>query len=150
MRGAMPNEGRRMLDDDGRTHHQHGVTLDTYLTTGHFVEATFENWKSEFLQMAAYNVLTVWFVHEGRDHGESPVSTLEFVRTSSFWFQSFQNWQSEFLAVASIVGLTVVLRHRGSAESEPVYAPNSKTGSSRTGAAASFLGDDRRCCCTRA
>ena len=24
-----------------------------YLTTGHFVEAVFENWESEFLQMAA-------------------------------------------------------------------------------------------------
>ena len=24
----------------------------TYLTTGHFAEATFENWESEFLQMA--------------------------------------------------------------------------------------------------
>jgi Domain of unknown function (DUF6766) len=27
--------------------------------TGHFVEATFENWESEFLQMGAYVVLTV-------------------------------------------------------------------------------------------
>lgn len=183
-----------------RTHDQHGVTLATYLTTGHFVEATFENWESEFLQMAAYIVLTVWFVQrgsaeskdptgnavdedprahrndprapwpvrrgglwlriyenslliafaalfltsimghalggtaeyntEGAQHGEQPVSTLEFVRTSSFWFQSFQNWQSEFLAVASIVGLTIVFRQRGSAESKPVHAPKSKTGSS--------------------
>lgn len=27
------------------------VSVITYLTTGHFVEATFENWESEFLQM---------------------------------------------------------------------------------------------------
>ena len=37
----------------------------SYLTTGHFVEATFENWESEFLQMAAYVVLTVWLVQKG-------------------------------------------------------------------------------------
>ena len=30
-----------------------------YLTTSHFGEATFENWESEFLQMAMYVVLTV-------------------------------------------------------------------------------------------
>lgn len=35
------------------------VTWDTYLTTSHFGEATFENWESEFLQMAMYIVLTV-------------------------------------------------------------------------------------------
>jgi hypothetical protein len=29
-----------------------------HLTSGAFVEATFENWESEFLQMAAYVVLT--------------------------------------------------------------------------------------------
>ena len=35
--------------------HEHGeptVGYGSYLTTGHFVEATFENWESEFLQMA--------------------------------------------------------------------------------------------------
>ncbi len=36
-----------------------------YLGTGDFVEATFENWESEFLQMGAYVVLTVVSVPEG-------------------------------------------------------------------------------------
>jgi len=35
----------------------HAVGLGEYLTSGHFIEATFENWESEFLQMA----LLVWF-----------------------------------------------------------------------------------------
>jgi hypothetical protein len=35
------------------------VGWSTYLTTAHFGEATFENWESEFLQMAAFVVLTV-------------------------------------------------------------------------------------------
>jgi uncharacterized protein DUF6766 len=49
------------LADHGRT----SISYTTYLTTGHFVEATFENWESEFLQMAAYVVLTIWLVQRG-------------------------------------------------------------------------------------
>jgi hypothetical protein len=36
-----------------------------YLTTGHFVEATFENWESEFLQMGMYVVLTALLYQKG-------------------------------------------------------------------------------------
>ena len=36
------------------------VALSTYLTSGHFLQTTFENWESEFLQMGMYVLLTVW------------------------------------------------------------------------------------------
>jgi len=36
-----------------------------YLGTGHFVEATFENWESEFLQMGSYVLLTAFLVQRG-------------------------------------------------------------------------------------
>ncbi|MDB5118943.1 MAG: hypothetical protein JWN56_161 [Sphingobacteriales bacterium] len=39
--------------------HSHELKFSEYLTTGHFIEATFENWESEFLQMAMYVILTV-------------------------------------------------------------------------------------------
>lgn len=35
-------------------HGQAAIPLLEYLTSGHFVEAVFENWESEFLQMAAF------------------------------------------------------------------------------------------------
>lgn len=35
------------------------LTLVSYLRTGHFISATFENFESEFLQMALYVMLTV-------------------------------------------------------------------------------------------
>ncbi len=41
---------------------QHGLKslpFWSYLTTGHFSSATFENWESEFLQMGMYVLLTV-------------------------------------------------------------------------------------------
>ena len=36
-----------------------------YLASGHMWEATFENWESEFLQMAAFVVLTAFLVQKG-------------------------------------------------------------------------------------
>lgn len=47
---------------------EHGgaaATLATYLSTGHFWEALFENWESEFLQMAAFVTFTTVLVQEG-------------------------------------------------------------------------------------
>jgi hypothetical protein len=41
------------------------VSYAEYLTTGAFVEATFENWESEFLQMGSYVVLTAWLLQRG-------------------------------------------------------------------------------------
>ena len=45
-----------------------GRAADTYLGylgSGHFAEATFENWESEFLQMGSYVLLTVFLVQKG-------------------------------------------------------------------------------------
>ena len=39
--------------------HQQPMALSAYLMTGHFISATFENFESEFLQMAMYVLLTV-------------------------------------------------------------------------------------------
>lgn len=41
--------------DEGAT----ALSLSQYVGSGHFVSATFENWESEFLQMAMYVLLTV-------------------------------------------------------------------------------------------
>lgn len=48
---------------------QHGsperISTVEYLRTGDFVEATFENWESEFLQMGMYVVLTAFLFQRG-------------------------------------------------------------------------------------
>lgn len=41
------------------------LTLGQYVGSGHFLEATFENWESEFLQMGLYVLLTVWLRQKG-------------------------------------------------------------------------------------
>jgi hypothetical protein len=44
---------------------QDQVSVLEYLSTGDFVEATFENWESEFLQMGMYVVLTAFLYQKG-------------------------------------------------------------------------------------
>jgi hypothetical protein len=41
------------------------LTLSEYSYSGHFLQATFENWESEFLQMAFYVLLTVFLRQKG-------------------------------------------------------------------------------------
>jgi membrane protein implicated in regulation of membrane protease activity len=41
------------------------VTMTGYLATGHPWEALFENWESEFLQMAVFVLLTTCLVQKG-------------------------------------------------------------------------------------
>ncbi|MCE7064939.1 DUF6766 family protein [Dyadobacter sp. CY326] len=45
--------------------HAAALTFLTYLQSGHFISSTFENFESEFLQMALYVVLTVGLRQKG-------------------------------------------------------------------------------------
>ena len=57
--------GWRTHDADLQEHGEPTVSYIRYLTTGHFAEATFENWESEFLQMGAFVLLTAFLVQKG-------------------------------------------------------------------------------------
>lgn len=57
--------GQRAYNAEQQDHGQPTVELLDYLGEGHFAEATFENWESEFLQMGAYVLLTVWLRQRG-------------------------------------------------------------------------------------
>jgi hypothetical protein len=57
--------GHAVYNEDQRDHGQPAVTLGAYLRTGAFVEATAENWESEFLQMGLFVVLTVFLYQRG-------------------------------------------------------------------------------------
>jgi hypothetical protein len=64
--------GFSVYNEDRQEHGQSQVTMATYLTSGHFGEAVFENWESEFLQMAAYIVLTVFLFQKGSAESKDP------------------------------------------------------------------------------
>ena len=46
-------------------HKKEQATLFAYLSTGHFLQATFENWESEFFQMALFVWFTVFLSQKG-------------------------------------------------------------------------------------
>ncbi|WP_026631375.1 DUF6766 family protein [Dyadobacter alkalitolerans] len=47
------------------------ISFLSYLQTGHFISATFENFESEFLQMALYVILTVGLRQQGSAESKS-------------------------------------------------------------------------------
>ncbi len=112
--GGQTTAGYRTYNQERVLDGQPSVSLVTYLSTSHFGEATFENWKSEILQRGMYVA--------------DRVTTWSYLTRSRCWFESLQNWQSEFLAGAAIVLLTIVLRQHGSPESKPVHAAHTTTG----------------------
>ncbi|MCY7373550.1 MAG: hypothetical protein LH461_07615 [Spirochaetaceae bacterium] len=62
---GMALSGVRVYNANQVAHHDLTVSLWGYLHTGQFVEATFENWESEFLQMGMYVVLTAFLFQRG-------------------------------------------------------------------------------------
>ena len=48
------------------------ASYPAYLTSGHFWATVFENWESEFLQMAAYVVFTVFLFQRGSAESKDP------------------------------------------------------------------------------
>lgn len=55
----------RDYNQDQKEHREQEVGYVAYLGTGHFKEGVFENWESEFLQMGAYVLLTVFLRQRG-------------------------------------------------------------------------------------
>jgi hypothetical protein len=64
--------GLAVYNDDQREHGEATISFPGYLRTGHFVEATFENWESEYLQMGAYVLFTVFLFQRGSSESKDP------------------------------------------------------------------------------
>ena len=64
--------GFHEYNDDQKDHSQPLLKFNEYLASGHFVESIFENWESEFLQMAAYVFLTAFLYQKGSPESKDP------------------------------------------------------------------------------
>ncbi|MDQ0894537.1 DUF6766 family protein [Agromyces ramosus] len=62
---GMAVSGFLVYNEEQSSHATAPIPFGDYLSSGHFIEATFENWESEFLQMGAYVVLTVFLFQKG-------------------------------------------------------------------------------------
>jgi hypothetical protein len=101
------------------------LTVMEYFQSGHFIQATFENWESEFLQMAIYVLLTVSLRQKGsaeskkldeeeevdREPKPSPDAPWP-VRKGGIWLAIYKNSLS--LAFAILFLLSFLLHLYGS------------------------------------
>jgi hypothetical protein len=58
---------QQIMEDGGRA-----VGMTEYLTSGHFLQSTFENWESEFLQMAVFLILSMFLYQKGSSESKDP------------------------------------------------------------------------------
>jgi hypothetical protein len=71
--------GHRHYNDEQRDHGEPPVSYGEYLSSPEFLEATMENWESEFLQMAAYVFLTAFLFQRGSAESKDPDKQREAV-----------------------------------------------------------------------
>jgi hypothetical protein len=63
--------GRAQFNEEQRSHGEAPVALVDYLRSGAFLEATAENWESEFLQMGVFVVLTGFLFQRGSSESKT-------------------------------------------------------------------------------
>ena len=57
--------GHEDNNKERKDHRQRPLSVSEYICSGHFIQATFENWESEFLQMALFVLLTISLRQKG-------------------------------------------------------------------------------------
>jgi hypothetical protein len=70
--GAMLVTGWLAHNETLASHQAPPISLFAYLGSGDFLSALFENWESEFLQMATYVILTAFLVQRGSAESRDP------------------------------------------------------------------------------
>jgi hypothetical protein len=70
--GGQAVAGHAVYNDEQRQHGEQPVAFGSYLGTGHFGEAVFENWESEFLQMGMFVILTAFLFQKGAAESKDP------------------------------------------------------------------------------
>ena len=63
--------GLKEYNKERKEEGQSPVNASAYIYSGHFLQATFENWESEFLQMALFVVLTISLRQKGSSESKS-------------------------------------------------------------------------------
>lgn len=70
-----------------------------YLVSGDFIEGVFENWESEFLQMWALVVLTIFLRQKGSDESKPVRGKIAQETASPYSFWSTDSWANRWKAL---------------------------------------------------
>lgn len=60
------------FNEDNKAHGKPEISRGEYISEGHFIEATFENWESEFLQMGMFIIFTTFLYQKGSAESKDP------------------------------------------------------------------------------
>lgn len=82
-------------------HGQPTVDLTAYIMSGPFIEAVFENWESEFLQMAALVILTIWLRQKGSADSKKMSGKEDVDRASRLGMLG--GWQTRYKGVGGFI-----------------------------------------------
>ena len=64
---GLKEHNQQMQEEGGKI-----LNISSYLTSGHFLQSTFENWESEFLQMALFLILSMLLYQKGSSESKDP------------------------------------------------------------------------------
>lgn len=64
---GLKEHNQEMQDEGGQV-----LNMSSYLFSGHFLQSTFENWESEFLQMALFLILSMFLYQKGSSESKDP------------------------------------------------------------------------------
>jgi hypothetical protein len=64
--------GQRQYNEQQIQHGQNVLSYPEYVTSAEYLEATMENWESEFLQMFAYVLMTAFLFQKGSAESKDP------------------------------------------------------------------------------
>lgn len=117
---AQAYTGWKEYNNERKEHGYSEVAFTKYLGTGHFVQATFENWESEFLQMALYVLFTVSLRQKGSSESKKidekeevdrePVPHKDApwpVKKGGAWLKLYQNSLSLAFVLLFLISFTL-------------------------------------------
>lgn len=124
--GGQLFSGWRVHNEERAEHGEPPLSLAAYVVSAHFLEATAENWESEFLQMFVYVYITTFLVQKGSAESNDPDKPEEPrpvtadspwpVRKGGAWRALYAHSLS--LAFAALFLVSFVLHALGSARLE--------------------------------
>ena len=100
---ALSITGYLYENEEMAMHSQPSVSYLEYVTSGVFIEAVFENWESEFLQMGALVVLTIWLVQKGSADSKKLRGKNDVDTSSRYSIIRASNWKTRKKAIGSML-----------------------------------------------
>lgn len=95
--------GWHTANDENQEHKQPSETYVEYISSGDFIEGVFENWESEFLQMWALVVLTIWLRQKGADDSKPLRGNMPQETSSRYKLSRADSWEAKMRALGHSV-----------------------------------------------